>query len=58
MLKTWFTLEKETKNTVRYQEDTETAPLIGTLYVKKWALKQLNDGSYPERIELTLDVPE
>lgn len=33
-----FTKEKETKNTVRFQEQpTEDKPLlIGTLYVQKW----------------------
>jgi hypothetical protein len=33
-----FTYEKETKNSVRYQELPEpgTAPIVGTLYVQKW----------------------
>ncbi len=32
-------MERETKNTVRYQEQTEgKPPAIGTLYVQKWAL--------------------
>ena len=33
-----FSKEKETKNTVRYNEDpsTEHSPVIGTLYVQKW----------------------
>ena len=32
-------LEKETKNTVRYAEVTEgKPPVIGTLYLQKWAL--------------------
>ena len=34
-----FTVERETKNTVRYQEQTEgKPPAIGTLYVQKWLL--------------------
>lgn len=35
-----FTKEKETKNTVRYQEDSEDGqpPRIGTLYVQKWVV--------------------
>ncbi len=34
-----FTLERETKNTARYQESTEgKPPAVGTLYVQKWAL--------------------
>ncbi len=33
-----FTLEKETKNSVRYKEIPEEgkAPIIGTVYVQKW----------------------
>ena len=34
-----FTLERETKNTIRYQEDANgQPPAIGTLYVQKWLL--------------------
>jgi hypothetical protein len=34
-----FTLERETKNTIRYQEDADGKPsAIGTLYVQKWLL--------------------
>ncbi len=34
-----FTLERETKNTIRYAEDTNgKPPAIGTLYVQKWLL--------------------
>jgi hypothetical protein len=34
-----FTIERETKNTVRYQEQTAgKPPAIGTLYVQKWLL--------------------
>lgn len=36
-----FTVEKETKNTIRYQEQTDgKPPAIGTLYVQKWLLGQ------------------
>ncbi len=36
-----FTVERETKNTVRYQEQAEgKPPAIGTLYVQKWLLGQ------------------
>ncbi|RBP51074.1 hypothetical protein [Arenicella xantha] len=33
-----FSIEKETKNSVRYKEQPEAgkAPIIGTLYVQKW----------------------
>ncbi len=34
-----FTLERETKNTIRYAEDANgKPPAIGTLYVQKWLL--------------------
>ncbi len=34
-----FNLERETKNTIRYAEDTsDKPPAIGTLYVQKWLL--------------------
>ena len=34
-----FTLEKETKNTIRYQEDTDgKPPEVGILYLQKWLL--------------------
>jgi len=34
-----FTKEKETKNTVKYQEDERPGkpPIVGSLYVQKWA---------------------
>ncbi|MFT5577803.1 MAG: hypothetical protein ACI9WS_000554 [Paraglaciecola psychrophila] len=33
-----FNFEKETKNSVRYQEQPEPgkAPIVGSLYVQKW----------------------
>lgn len=33
-----FTIEKETKNSVRYKEEPEEgkAPIMGTVYVQKW----------------------
>lgn len=34
-----FSLNKETKNTVRYEEDLNgKPPVVGTLYIQKWAL--------------------
>ena len=34
-----FTLERETKNTIRYAEDASgKPPAIGTLYLQKWML--------------------
>ena len=46
-----FDFEKETKNTVRYTEVAEgQPPIIGTVYVQKWALK-----GTPKKIKLTLE---
>lgn len=53
-IEVFFDKEKETKNTVRFQEaenEQGEPPLIGTLYVQKWALKRLGD---PERIRVAL----
>jgi hypothetical protein len=48
-----FTLERETKNTIRYAEDASgKPPAIGTLYVQKWLL-----GNEPPR-RLTITVGE
>jgi hypothetical protein len=46
-----FQVERETKNTVRYQEQTNgKPPAIGTLYVQKWLLGQ----SPPQNLEIVL----
>lgn len=50
-----FKIEKETKNTVRYEEATEgQPPAVGTLYVQKWAL----GTPPPARLKMTLEVSE
>ena len=48
-----FTLEKETKNTIRYAEDqVEGRPaIIGTLYVQKWAMP----GDIAKEVSIVLD---
>jgi hypothetical protein len=47
-----FTLERETKNTIRYAEDASgKPPAIGTLYVQKWLL----GNEPPPRLTVTLD---
>jgi hypothetical protein len=50
-----FTLELETKNTIRYQEDANgKPPAIGTLYVQKWLLgKEL-----PRKLAVTVGEVE
>lgn len=48
-----FALEKETKNTIRYQEETNgRPPAVGTLYVQKWLL-----GKEPPK-KLTVTIQE
>lgn len=50
-----LTMERETKNTVRYQEEATTQPpVVGTLYVQRWALGQ----PIPLRLIVTIDVAE
>jgi hypothetical protein len=47
-----FARERETKNTVRYQElEGDEPPVVGTLYVQKFACKRLGD---PEQLRLTI----
>ena len=49
-----FEIERETKNTIRYEEVAAgQPPAIGTLYVQKWALK----GS-PKRLKVTIEAAE
>ena len=46
---------KETKNTVRFEEpESGEPPIIGTLYLQKWATHRLED---PETITVTIEVP-
>ncbi len=52
-----FGLERETKNTYRYNElatDDGTPPVIGTIYVQKWAL----GTKAPEKLSVTLQAEE
>jgi hypothetical protein len=49
-----FIRERETKNTVRYQEQGD-APYIGTLYIQKFAGRDLG-GALPERIRVTIEA--
>ena len=48
-----FVTERETKNTVRFQEEaTDKPPVIGTLYVQRWAL----DEPLPQRLTVTIEA--
>jgi len=53
MKKIIFCYEKETKNTIRFQEKTEgQPPVIGTLYIQKWFL----GTPVPQQITVTIKV--
>jgi len=46
-------VEKHTKNTIRFQEITDThPPYVNTLYIQKWALNLLGN---PKRIKVTIE---
>ena len=46
-----FEYERSTKGTHRYQEIPETTePIIGTLYIRKWAVGE----NAPDRLSLTI----
>jgi len=54
MLELSFERERETKNTVRYEEQvTDEPPVVGTLYLQKYALNRLGN---PDRLRVTVDV--
>jgi len=47
-----FEIERETKNTIRYEEVTEgMPPAIRTIYIQKWALGK----NPPKRIKVTVE---
>ena len=49
-----FKRERETKNTIRYEEEASESgepPVVGTLYLQKWALKRLGD---PQTVTVTI----
>lgn len=54
MLTINMTLKKETKNTFRFEERADV-PVIGTLYVQKWACKELG---MPKQIVVTITNKE
>ena len=50
-------MERDTKRTRRFAEEPSNgAPIIGTLYVQQWALKQLSGGELPERVRVVVTV--
>lgn len=57
LLEVSFRFERETKNTLRYEEVSE-APVIGTLYVQKLALPGRPAGLFVRVEELVEDGEE
>ena len=54
-----FQVEKDTKNTRRYQEEASDGPsIVGTLYIQQWALRKLTGGDLPDRVRVTVTVDE
>jgi hypothetical protein len=50
-----FTLERETKNTIRYQEDADgQPPAVGTIYIQKWLLGK----EPPRKLTITIGAAE
>ena len=49
-----FKLNKETKNTIRYEEEAEERPIVGMVYVDKYALPK----PYPKKIRVTIEPLE
>ena len=48
-----FVTERQTKNTVRFQEEASgKPPVIGTLYVQRWALGE----PLPQRLTVTIEA--
>ena len=46
-----FRLERETKNTYRYEEETDgMPPAVRTLYLQKWAIGR----NPPQKIKVTI----
>ncbi len=56
MLKATFKLEKETKNTYKFQEKTLPGkpPVCGTLYLQKYIFKQPPQSD----VVLTIETPD
>jgi len=53
-----FEIEKQTKNTIRFKEAKNSlgpAPVIGSLYVQKWALEAMAQGNI-SALTVTIEV--
>ena len=50
-IETSLVLERETKNTYRYEEKPGKAPVLKTLYIQKWAV----GDKPPKEIRVTVE---
>jgi hypothetical protein len=59
-IKIEFVRERETKNTIRFAEETteDQAQAVGTLYVQRWALGQMAKalGHSVDRLTVTIEA--
>ena len=54
MIELSFQRERETKNTVRFEEEvTDAPPMVGTLYLQKYALNRLGN---PDCLRVTIEA--
>lgn len=56
-----FDHHSDKKSAVRYNEsdDPDGKQVIGSLYLKKWAIEQLQKGGkYPQKIKVTIKVED
>ncbi len=54
MLELSFQRERETKNTVRFEEQvTDAPPVVGTLYLQKYAVNRLGN---PDSLRVTVEA--
>lgn len=49
-----FTFERDTKNSIRFQEEGSGPFIIGNQYIQKWAL----GDNPPKRIKITIEPAE
>ncbi len=54
-----FTMERETKNTIRYKEEANgNPPAIGTLYLQKWLLGETPPVKLQVMVSEAVSTPE
>ena len=68
MIEVVFEKERETKNTIRFKEvdavingveveantDDEYGPVVGTLYIQKWALRECFPDGLPKQLVVSI----